>query len=196
MSQTDSQEYADIPAVTDEELIARVSRGDAIAFEILVNRYRKSALRLAQRFTGRQTEAEDLAQEAFLQVYSHAHQYNAEVAPFKAWFFAILGNLCRNAVRRSNSLSYTELSEDAFAIDDPEGELAHKERRAALAAAIAKLPLNQRLALILRYYGDGFSYAETAAALGLSVNAVKSLLARAKQNLRRETAGGKKKSFN
>jgi RNA polymerase sigma-70 factor (ECF subfamily) len=143
---------------------------------------------------GRQTEAEDLAQEAFLQVYTHAHQYNPEAAPFKAWFFAILGNLCRNAVRRSNSLSYTELSEDAFAIDDPEGELAHKERRAALAAAIAKLPPNQRLALILRYE-EGFSYAETAAALGCSVNAVKSLLARARQTLRRELTGGEKKSF-
>ena len=185
MPRTDSQEYADIPAVTDEELIARVSRGDAIAFEILVNRYRKSALRLAQRFTGRQTEAEDLAQEAFLQIHTHAHQYNPEAAPFKTWFFAILGNLCRNAVRRSKSLSFTELSEDAFAIDDPEGELAHEERRSALAAAIAKLPPNQRLALILRYE-EGFSYTEMAAALGLSVKAVGSLLVRAKWTLRRE----------
>ncbi len=194
MPREDSQEYANIPAVTDEELIARVSLGDTIAFEPLVNRYRKSALRLAQRFTKRQTEAEDLAQEAFLHVYTHAHQYNPEAAPFKTWFFAILGNLCRNAGRRSKSLSFTELSEDAFATDDPEGELARKERRVALAAAIARLPLNQRLALILRY-DDGFSYAETAAALGLSVNAAKSLLARAKQNLRREMTEGEKKSF-
>ncbi len=194
MSQTDSQEYANIPAVTDEELIKRVSRGDAIAFETLVNRYRKSALRLAQRFTGRQTEAEDLAQEAFLQVYTHAHQYNPEAALFKTWFFAILGNLCRSAVRRNNSHPFAELPEDTPAIDDPEGELARKELRAALAATIARLPLNQRLVFILRYE-EGFSYAETAAALGCSVNAVKSLLARAKQNLRREMIGVEKKSF-
>jgi RNA polymerase sigma-70 factor (ECF subfamily) len=194
MSQTDSQEPAYIPAVMDEELIARMSRGDAIAYETLFSRYRESALRLAQRFTGRQTDAEDLAQEAFLKVYIHAHQHDPEAAPFKTWFFAILGNLCRNAVRRSKSLSFTELSEDAFAIDDPEGELAHKERQAALAAAFDRLLPNQRLALILRYV-DGFSYAETAAALGLSISAVKSLLARAKQNLGRELTRVEKKSF-
>lgn len=207
MPREDSQEPANIPvapvapaapavpAVLDEELIARVSRDDdAIAFEMLVNRYQKSAIGLAQRFTRRQTEAEDLAQEAFLQVYIHAHQYNPGAVPFKTWFFAILGNLCRNAVRRSKSLALTELSEDALAIDDPEDELARKERRAALAEAIAKLPLNQRLALILRY-GAGFSYAETAAALGLSVKAVGSLLARARQTLRQELTGVEKKTF-
>jgi len=182
------------PAVTDEALIKRVNRGDAMAFETLINRYQKSALRLALRFMGRQTEAEDMAQEAFLQVYHRAHQYNPEAAPFKTWFFAILSNLCRNAVRRTRDLSFAELPEDAPAIDDPEGDLAHEEQRAALAAAIAKLPPNQRLALIL-CYEEEFSYAETAAALGLSVKAVGSLLVRAKRTLRRELTEFGKKSF-
>jgi len=189
-----TEREAGAPAVTDEELIARVGRGDAIAFETLVNRYQKSALRLAQQFTGRQTEAEDLAQEGFLQFLLHAHQYNPEAASFKTWFFAILRNLCRNAVRRNRSLSSVELLEDALAIDDPEGELLCKERRASLAAAIAKLPPNQRLALILRYE-EGVSYAETAASLGLSVKAVGSLLVRARRTLRRELTGLEKKSF-
>ena len=80
-----------------------------------------------------------------------------------------------------------------LAIGDPEGELAHEERRAALAMAIAKLPPNQRLALILRYEEE-FSYADIAAALGVSVSAVRSLLVRAKHTLRRELAEFEKKS--
>jgi RNA polymerase sigma-70 factor, ECF subfamily len=184
---------AGAPAETDEELIVRVSRGDAMAYEILVNRYQKSALQLALRFTRRQTEAEDRAQEAFLRVHSHAYQYNPKTASFKTWFFAILSNLCRNAVRRDKSLSLIELTEDALAIGDPEGELANEELRAALAAAIAKLPSNQRLALILRYE-EGFRYAEIAAALGVSISAVRARLARAKRTLGRELVEFKNKS--
>jgi RNA polymerase sigma-70 factor (ECF subfamily) len=186
-----TESEASAPAVTDEELIARVSRGDPIAFETLFNRYRKSALRLARRFPGLQNEVEDLAEEAFLRVYHRAHQYNPEAAPFKTWFFRILKNLCRNAVRRNKPLSFTGLSEDAPINDDPEHELAHEELRTTLDATIVKLPPNQRLAFIL-CYEERFSYVETAAALGCSVKAIESLLARAKQTLRRELAGFKK----
>jgi RNA polymerase sigma-70 factor, ECF subfamily len=178
--------------VADEELILRASRGDAASFETLVNRYKASALRLARRFSRRQADAEDLAQEAFLQVHSHIHRYNPETAPFKPWFFAILSNLCRNAVERDKSLSFVELPEDAPAIDDPEGEFADEEQRAAVSAAVANLPPNQRLAVVLRYE-QGFSYAESAAALGVSIKAVGSLLGRAKRALRRELAEFEKK---
>jgi RNA polymerase sigma-70 factor (ECF subfamily) len=179
------------PAVTDEHLIMRVSRGDATAFEAMVGRYQKSALRVARRCIRQQ--AEDLVQEAFLQVHRHAHQYNPEVASFKTWFFSILINLCRNAAKRDRSLSFIELPEAAPANGDPEGDFAREEERAALAAAIAKLPSNQRLALILRHY-ENFSYSEAAAALGLSAQAFRSLLARAKRSLRRELTEFEKKS--
>jgi RNA polymerase sigma-70 factor (ECF subfamily) len=189
--QTESE--ASVTAVTDEELIVGVSHGDATAFETLVGRYQKSALRVAQRCIGQMAEAEDLVQEAFLQVHRNAHRYAPEVSSFKTWFFSILINLCRNALKRKRSLSFIELSEDAPAIDNPESDLAHEEERTALAAAVAKLPPNQRLALILRHY-EGFSYSEAAAALGLSTQAFASLLARAKRSLRRELAEFEKKS--
>ena len=184
---------ADATAVTDEELITRVSRGDAMAFEALVDRYWKPALRVAQRCIGQQTEAEDLTQEAFLHVHRHADQYNPETASFKTWFFAILTNLCRNAIKRDRSFSFIEMPKDALAIGDPEGNFAHEEERAALTAAIVKLPPNQRFALILHHY-EGFSYSEAAAALGLSVRAFGSLLARARRSLRRELTEFEKKS--
>lgn len=184
---------ASATAVTDEELIMRVRRGDAMAFEALVDRYWKSALRVAQRCIGQQTEAEDLAQEAFLQVHRHADQYKPEAASFKTWFFAILINHCRNAVKRDKSLSFIELPKDTPAIDNPEDALEQEEERAALAAAIAELPPKKRLALILRHY-EGFSYSEAAAALGLSVRAFGSLLARAKRTLRQALTEFDKKS--
>lgn len=193
MSDNHKVESAAGRAVTDEELILRASREDATAFGILIDRYQKSALRVAQRCIGQQAEAEDMVQEAFLQVHRHRSQYNPETASFKTWFFSILINLCRNAVKRNRSLSFIELSKDTPAIGDPEGDLAQEEERAALIAAMAKLPSNQRLALILRHY-EGFSYSEAAVSLGLSARAFGSLLARAKRSLQRELAEFEKKS--
>ena len=168
---------------TDEELIALVSRGDMEAFECLVSRHQKSALRAAQRFLGDPVEAEDLAQEAFLQVYHQAHRYRAERASFKTWFFTVLLNLCRNAVKRKR-LVYTDSPPDEGTDrDTPSNLLARREQQRALAAAILNLPPNQRSAFILCHY-ENFSYAEAAQSLGLSVKAVESLLVRAKRNLR------------
>jgi RNA polymerase sigma-70 factor (ECF subfamily) len=177
----------------DEELILRVSHGDATAFEALVERYQESALRTARRCIGRQAEAEDLVQEAFLHVHLHARQYNQDASSFKTWFFSILINLCRNAIKRNRSLSFVALPEDAPAIGDMESDLVREEERAAVAAAVARLPPNQRLALILRHY-EGFSYSEAAAALGLSTRAFGSLLTRARRALRRELTEFEKKS--
>jgi RNA polymerase sigma-70 factor (ECF subfamily) len=179
----ESEAYA--MTVTDKGLILRMSYGDARAFETLLDLYRKPALRVTQRCIGQKAEAEDMVQEAFLQAHFHAHRYNPETASFKTWFFSILINICRDAIKRNRFLSFAELLEDATAIDDPESNLVYEEERATLVVAIARLPPNQRLALILRHY-KGFSYSEAAAALGISVHAFRSLLARTRRSLRRE----------
>ena len=133
-----------------------------------------------------------MVQETFLQIHRHIHQYKPEAALFKTWFFTILSNLCRKAIKRNKYPIFIDRPEDALAIDDPEGELALQELRVALTAAIARLPPNQRLALIPRYE-EGVSYADIAAALGVSISAVKSLLTRAKRTLRQELAAFEKK---
>jgi RNA polymerase sigma-70 factor, ECF subfamily len=172
---------------TDEQLIARVSQGDIVAFECLVGRHQKSALRAAQRFLGDAAEAEDLAQEAFLQIYHQAHRYRAERAAFKTWFFTILLNLCRNAIKKKRLVYSEDPSNDIADRDTPSTLLARQEQQRALAQAILKLPQNQRSAFILCHY-ENFSYAEAAQSLGVSVKAVESLLVRAKRNLRDELA--------
>lgn len=176
---------------TDEDLIALVSRGDIEAFERLVQRHQKSALRAAQRFLGDPVEAEDLAQDAFLQVYHQAHRYRAERAAFKTWFFTILLNLCRNAIKKKRLVYSDNPSSDARDRDDPSTLLSRQEQARALAEAILKLPPNQRSAFILCHY-ENFSYAEAAQSLGVSLKAIESLLVRAKRTLRDELAWLKK----
>jgi RNA polymerase sigma-70 factor (ECF subfamily) len=189
-----TESKAVVTAPSDEELIARARDGDATAFESLVNRYRKPAMRVALRFTGRETEAEELTQDAFLQLHCQAHKYDPAIAPFSAWFFTILCNLCRNAVRRGKSRSFIDLPASASVINDPENDFARKERRSALIAALARLTPKQRAVLILRH-GEDFSCAKTAEALGLSVKAVGALSVRARRSLLRELTEFGKKSF-
>ena len=187
------------PIAGGEEPSERKNENREVEQESGVSQISNDLPRQARAFgvvIGQQSEAEDLAQEAFLQVYRRAHQYQPDVAPFKTWFFAILSNLCRNALKRNRFLSAVELSPeslDAPAFDDPANDLADKEQRAAVARAIRKLPPNQRLALILCHYEE-LSYAEAANALDLSVKAVESLLVRAKRSLRQELSALRKKS--
>jgi len=171
--------------ITDESLILCVGQGDLAAFECLVRRHQLSALRMARRFLGDEHEAEDLAQEAFLQIYRQAHRYNPNAASFKTWFFTILANLCRNALKKRRLVYYDKPPENILDTNDPDSALELSEQRRALARAIFNLPLNQRLAFILCHYEE-FSYAEAARSLDLSVKAVESLLVRAKRSLREQ----------
>lgn len=169
---------------TNEHLIQRVSEGDLAAFESLVRRHQTSALRLAQRFLNDPHEAEDLAQEAFLQVFRQSHRYNPNAASFKTWFFTILANLCRNTIKKRRLHYYDELPE-VVGGSNPDSEFELSRQRRALAEAIFRLPENQRLAFILCHYEE-FSYAEAARSLDLSIKAVESLLVRAKRSLRKQ----------
>ncbi len=171
----------------DEHLILRVSEGDFAAFDSLVQRHQISALRMARRFLGEAHEAEDLAQEAFLQIFRQAHRYNPNAASFKTWFFTILANLCRNAIKKRR-LDYYDEPPEIVGDGNPGSALELDRQRRALAEAIFRLPENQRLAFILCHYEE-FSYAEAARSLGLSVKAVESLLVRAKRSLRQQLSG-------
>lgn len=180
-------------AATDEELIAKVGQGDIRAFEMLVSRYQKQALRAAQRFTGDAHEAEDLAQEAFLKVFRQADQYKPQTALFKTWFFTILLNLCRNAAKKKRPDYFGSAPKEVLDFNDPARQFDRQEQQRSLTRAILNLPENQRLAFILCHY-ENFSYAESAKAMNLSVKAVESLLVRAKRSLRQELEPLRKKT--
>ncbi len=170
--------------LTDEQLLARTRSGDFAAFESLVSRHQQSALRAARRFLGDEHEAEDMAQEAFLQVYRHAGQFRSD-ASFKTWFFRILSNLCLNTIKKKRPEYFDEPPVEITAGDDPARDLELREQRAALLQAVLNLPSNQRMAFILCCFEE-LSYAEAARSLDLSVKAVESLLVRARRALREE----------
>ena len=163
--------------------MARVAGGDERAFRLLSRRHLPAMLGLARRILGNAADAEDVAQEAFMRVWTHAPRWQP-LAQFRTWLTRVVINLCLDRKRHA---PWVEM-ETAGDIVDPApgaGEKAEKdERERMLAAAIEKLPIRQRSAIVLTY-GDGMSNAQVAEILDTSVSAVETLLVRAKQNLRR-----------
>jgi RNA polymerase sigma-70 factor (ECF subfamily) len=168
---------------SDEALMARIARGDEPAFRMLAGRHLPVMLGLARRILGNATDAEDVAQEAMLRVWTHAPRWQP-LALFRTWLTRVVVNLCLDRKRRAPWVALDAAGE----IVDPAvgaGEKAERdERDRMVAAAVAELPARQRAAIVLTY-GDGMSNAQVADILGTSVSAVETLLVRGKQNLRR-----------
>jgi RNA polymerase sigma-70 factor, ECF subfamily len=176
--------------LSDEQLLAQINGGDLAAFESLAVRYQKSALRVARRFVGDEHEAEDMAQEAFLQIYRNAHQFRSD-ATFKTWFFRILTNLCLNQLKKKGPEYFDNPPVEIEAGDDPARAFERREQRRAIFRAVLELPPKQRMAFILCSFEE-LSYAEAAHCLGISVKAVESLLVRARRTLREELSALRK----
>src|SRR3974390_67854 len=167
---------------SDEALMARVARGDERAFRQLTGRHLPAMLGLARRILGNAADAEDVAQEAMLRVWTHAPRWQP-LAAFRTWLTRVVVNLCLDRKRRA---PWVEL-EAAGELVDPAphaGDAAeHDERERLLAAAVAELPGRQRTAIVLTY-SEGMSNAQVAEILDTTVSAVETLLVRGKQNLR------------
>ena len=168
---------------SDEALMARIARGDERAFRALARRHLPVMLGLARRILGNAADAEDVAQEAMLRVWTHAPRWQP-FALFRTWLTRVVVNLCLDRKRRAPWVAL----EAAGEIVDPApgaGEKTERDERERLVAvAIAELPARQRAAIVLTY-GDGMSNAQVAEILDTSVSAVETLLVRGKQNLRR-----------
>lgn len=176
--------------------MSRVKEGDAVAFERLVLMHQQAVIGTAARMLGDVDAAHDIAQQVFVRIWKSASRYEA-TAKFTTWLFTILRNLVFNEHRRrgrhleqsleANQAEYgSEIPGDPSGTPDAEALQAELER--AVDAAIQALPENQRMAVILRRYEDR-SYEEIAEILDLSLSAVKSLLFRARADLRERLAG-------
>jgi RNA polymerase sigma-70 factor, ECF subfamily len=167
---------------SDEDLMLRIAAGDEPAFRVLARRYAPLALRLARRVMGSSADAEEIVQEALLRVWINAPRWRP-VASFRTWFYRVVINLCLNRKRRAPFLPIEDARDPIDPSPDAAARIEQREVDRALAAAVAALPERQRAAVALTYH-EGFSNAETAAALGTSVSAVETLLVRAKRTLR------------
>lgn len=181
----------------DAALMLRVKQGDRHAFEALVEKYKQPVMNLVYRTLPDATEAEDLAQHVFLQVYKSAHRYEV-AAKFTTWLFTIARNLCLNEIRRrsrhpADSLDETFADNDEQPIRQPEDlktfsppdTLLQSELEEKIDEALSGLPEKQRTA-ILMCRGDEFSYEDIAKVLECSVSATKSLIHRGRETLKQK----------
>jgi len=169
----------------DEKLMLKVAQGDIAAFEQLVNKYKKSVINIIYRYIGRQDDAEDLAQEAFLRVYETRNRYRP-IAKFSTWLYRIVTNICLNYKRKPEPVSLDEIALNPTSNSpNPETLVETEERNTMIREAIDSLPKSQRLAVILQRF-EHASYKEIADKMGTSVSAVESLIHRAKQILKKK----------
>jgi RNA polymerase sigma-70 factor (ECF subfamily) len=170
-------------ADSDEALMARIGRGEQAAFRVLAERYAAVCAALATRVLGNRAEAEDVAQEALLRVWTNAARWKP-VAKFRTWLTRIVINLCLDRKRRAPWVALEAAGELTDPAHDPAAQYESNERERLLAGAIGQLPLRQRAAIVL-VYRESMSHAEVAEILDTSVSAVETLLARGKIALRR-----------
>jgi RNA polymerase sigma-70 factor (ECF subfamily) len=165
-----------------EDLLARLARRDEEAFAELIRRHFDRVYRIAWRVLGGAADAEDVAQEAFLKAWNAPGQIRDGRA-IGAWLSRVATNLALDRLRRRRPESPAELPE----LVDPGAAADRALRRATLeaevAAALAALPDRQRAALVLVHF-EGLGNLEAAGMLGISVEAVESLLARARRSLK------------
>ena len=168
---------------SDEALMARVACGDELAYRQLSRRHLPAMLGLARRILGNAADAEDVAQEAMLRVWTHAPRWQP-LAAFRTWLTRVVVNLCLDRKRRAQWVGLEAAGEIVDPAPGAGDKAEHDEREQLLAVAIAELPARQRTAIVLSY-SEGMSNAQVADILGTSVSAVETLLVRGKQNLRR-----------
>ena len=167
------------------EWMARIRDGDMEAFRCLVEAHQARVVGTISKMLGSDAEAEDLAQQVFIRIWKSAPRYRP-TAKFTTWLFRITRNLVFNELRRKRHFvdQADEMPEPAERRDqEPDKVLMKGELQSAIQNAIDQLPESQRLAIILRRY-EGMAYEEIAAVMGTSVPAVKSILFRARAELR------------
>ena len=188
---------SDMPANLDPDaaLMLQVKQGDTAAFTTLVEKYKQPVTNLVRRTLRDETEAEDLAQNVFVQVWKSASRYESR-AKFSTWLFTIARNLCLNEIRRRSRHPAESLDaphpdqedQPRHQIEDvknfsPPDSLLHGELALKIEEALADLPENQRTAILLCRQ-DELSYEEIAEVLGCSLSATKSLIHRGRETLK------------
>ncbi len=179
---------------SDLELVRRAQRGERGAFDLLVLRYQHKVIKLVARLLRDPTEAEDVAQEAFVKAYRALGSFRGDSA-FYTWLYRIAVNTARNAMasRQRRPLDYeAELSEGEQSTvesrlrhtDTPEATVLSEEIRETVNRAVAALPEDLRTAIILREV-EGLSYEEIAAAMDCPVGTVRSRIFRAREAIDR-----------
>lgn len=182
---------------TDQQLVARVQRGDRRAFDLLVVKYQHRILSLVGRFIGDFAEAQDVTQEAFIKAYRALPNFRGDSA-FYTWMYRIAVNTAKNhLVSRGRKTPTHDIDPDDAEffgdhspmrdIDSPDGLLQRDQLRKVVFSAIEELPEDLRMAITLREL-DGLSYEEIAEAMDCPIGTVRSRIFRAREAIDKKMA--------
>ncbi len=168
--------------LSDDVLLAQISSGNIAAWETVIDRHLSAVSRYAAYILGDIAQSEDVAQETFIRLMKKAHTWEPGGATLKNWLFKVARTLCIDHKRKKRP----DPIETAYDLLDPNDDDTTDRRidiENSVKTALGSLPERQKTAIVLVHY-EGFSGAETAELLDISVEAVESLLARARRSLR------------
>ena len=192
---SDAENIAVPDAAAEQACVRAVLAGDRNAYQQLIEAHQMRVFHLALRLLGNEREAEDAAQDAFLQAYTKLASYNPEWR-FKTWVMTITNNLCIDKLRR-RKLEPTTFSDYALPADSngeerelefvspdlpPDAAAAQNEQRRAISSMLKQLPIEDR-SMVVMFYWDDMSYEDIAKTMQTTVSAVKSRLFRARRTL-------------
>lgn len=180
-----------MPERSDEQLVTLVLNGHTESFQILVERYQKQVFSLAYRLCGDYDEAQDLAQESFLRIYQELPRFDLS-RRFFPWMYRVAHNACVNQLqRRPRDISPIDENFDLSDENDPSARpdqaYDRLEQAGTVREAIASLPENYRLPLVLKYLRN-MSYQEIADQLDLPVSTIETRLFRGRNLLKKALA--------
>jgi RNA polymerase sigma-70 factor, ECF subfamily len=175
---------AEAAEASDADLLAATARGDTQAFAVLMSRYHAAVHRLAWRMMNAHAEAEDVAQEAFIKLWRNPRQVK-EPRALKGWLMRVASNAAIDRLRKKSHQPLDEADNVSAPVTSSDAD--DEAARQRVNHAVASLPDRQRLALTLVYF-EGLSNIAGADVMEISVDAIESLLARAKRALRENLA--------
>ena len=171
----------------DAEDVAKAGRGDRSAAARLIGRHSPRLLTVARRMLGSQAEAEDAVQEVFLRLWTHAARWKPGKAKFETWLYRVTLNQCYDRLRRRPGMPLEAAAEVADDAPPPGTGLDESALGREISRALEALPERQKAAILLCHFQEQ-SNIEAAEIMGISVEALESLLARGRRTLRAQLA--------
>lgn len=163
--------------------MVRAGTGDRAACQLLIERHLRRVVSFAQRTLGNPSDAEDAAQDVFLRVWAAAPRWQTRAARFTTWLHRVAMNVCLDRMARKRETPADDLPELADQRPEPSAAVHAAQLATHVTAALAQLPEKQRIAVTLCHY-QGLRNTEAAAVMGVSVEALESLLARGRRGIR------------